>query len=374
MGLQDYSWMLNDPGRIGVFRRAIAAEVGPGDVVVEIGAGLGTYSFMACQAGAGRVYAIEDSAFVALESIAKRQDFGDRLKLISGNSLEAKLPEKADLIIYEDFNSAFLGAGLAEIVRDTSDRLLKPGGRWLPCEAVVCGALIEAADQWNDLVLWRNAQKHLEGLNFKPLSDWLLNSEVRGTYDLKSLITAPCDLKSYSFGNREESFDLAWRGRDTVVRAGKIHGICVWFRLEFAGGEVLDNAPGANKTVYQQEFFPLSAPLSVEEDQEVEWTLHCVRGAGEYELWWKWGAEAGGKSAEGTTFASFPSSIEDLKKRSEDHVPHLSARHHVLKFVMDAADGTHNQGEIASEVFAAFPEQFTSEKDAFRYVAKVLGE
>ncbi|MFC1492173.1 hypothetical protein ACFLQ0_06270, partial [Nitrospinota bacterium] len=78
--------------------------------------------------------------------------------------------------------------------------------------------------------------------------------------------------------------------------------------------------------------------------------------------------------AEGTTFASFPTSVEELKKQSGEHVPRLDADRRILKFILNAADGELTQAEIASRVLAEFPKDIPSEKDALRYVVSVLGE
>ena len=54
-----YARLLLGKHRIRAFQSALQSAVRPGDVVVEIGAGVGTYSFFAAQSGAKRVYAIE---------------------------------------------------------------------------------------------------------------------------------------------------------------------------------------------------------------------------------------------------------------------------------------------------------------------------
>jgi protein arginine N-methyltransferase 1 len=227
MSLRSYAWMLNDPARINAFRRAITAIVKPGDVVVEIGAGLGTFSFLACQAGASRVYAIEDSVFDALCEIVHKQSFGDRIKPVQGYSSDVELPEKADVIIYEDFSSAFLGAGMSKFFNDASRRFLHPGGKWLPAKAVLCGALYEASEKWEELSGWRSERNHLEGLNFSPLAGWMLNSKFRDEYSPDGIITPPRDLRRYRLGGEAETYDLSWRGEDVPDRRGNVHGICV---------------------------------------------------------------------------------------------------------------------------------------------------
>jgi predicted RNA methylase len=58
--LEFHAFCLTDTGsRLDQFAAAIAARIRPGDTVVDLGAGTGVLSFLACRAGARRVYAIE---------------------------------------------------------------------------------------------------------------------------------------------------------------------------------------------------------------------------------------------------------------------------------------------------------------------------
>ena len=54
----DYDAMLADAARSGAYAAAIARAVRPGDVVVELGTGVGFFAVAAVRAGARRVYAI----------------------------------------------------------------------------------------------------------------------------------------------------------------------------------------------------------------------------------------------------------------------------------------------------------------------------
>ncbi|MBI2132444.1 MAG: hypothetical protein HYT99_06475, partial [Candidatus Tectomicrobia bacterium] len=141
---------------------------------------------------------------------------------------------------------------------------------------------------------------------------------------------------------------------------------------ELAEGVWLDNAPGAEETVYEQKMFTLPEALPAEAGGALRWSLQCIPEREGEKVWWKWGAEAGGRRFEGTTFAGFPLKLDALADRSAEKVPRSGRRQEILRFVLDCADGKLSQGGIAEKVRAAFPEEFPSERKALRYVADVF--
>ena len=56
--LDAYGFMLADRVRVDAYAQALRKTVREGSVVVEIGTGPGAFAVLACQLGAGRVYAI----------------------------------------------------------------------------------------------------------------------------------------------------------------------------------------------------------------------------------------------------------------------------------------------------------------------------
>jgi predicted RNA methylase len=80
-----YLGLIKAKERINAFKSALRSCVRPGDVVVEIGAGLGTYSFFAAQAGARRVYGIEKAGVVKVAAeLAVRKWVGQPSFVCSG--------------------------------------------------------------------------------------------------------------------------------------------------------------------------------------------------------------------------------------------------------------------------------------------------
>ncbi|MDA1001697.1 MAG: hypothetical protein O2807_14415, partial [bacterium] len=212
------------------------------------------------------------------------------------------------------------------------------------------------------------------GMEFGPLSKWLLNQPQKRRIPSEALMTRPRQIRRYDIGDPEETFSLSGTGSETASRGGYVHGICSWFRLELEEGIFLDNAPGQGETVFEQMFFPLSDAVKVDEGESLDWSLDCLIGKEGKEAWWKWQVTSGRMTAEGSTFSAFPLTQNRLLRHTEEYVPPPPPNHHVTKRILEIVDEGLTQGEIAARIFSDFPKVFPSRNDALKFVIEVLGE
>ena len=129
-----YQDMLSDERRMVRYREAIEAVVQPGDVVVDLGTGLGVLAIMAARAGAEHVYAVDVRPHVMpfAERIIAANGLSERISLISSDAMDLELSQQVDVIVNELIGDFGTDENIYECVRSVADRYLKSGGRILP--------------------------------------------------------------------------------------------------------------------------------------------------------------------------------------------------------------------------------------------------
>ena len=366
--IKQYRGMLNDRIRIQAFREAIPQVVQEGDVVVEIGTGLGTFAMFAAMAGAKKVYAIERTDIIELaEEIAERNGFSRQIHFIKGNSLEIELPEKADVVMAEDFRSFFSMDGLDLVIRDAQERFLKPDGTFIPAEIEWHIVPVDDPETYRKMDLWSEENDQLYGIGFSPTRALAMNNYYEMTLSSKHFLCTPQMLQGV-FLATENDFRFERSCTFLARRKGRIHGLGGWFNAKLSDRIVLRNAPDAPSTVWKQVFFPIERPIAVGKDSAVDVTMRCLQAPGSDELWWSWQVTAEGTSCEGSTFRGFPLSGETLKKRSVEYVPTLSPSAEEERFVLETLDGHKSMASIGAALYRTFPERY---RDADRALLKV---
>src|SRR3954452_16487839 len=92
--------MVNCEPRMSAYAEALRRAAKPGCTVIDIGAGPGIFSILACKYGAGKVVAIDPSDSIELvRPIAEANGCADRITIFKGLSTDYSPPTKADVIV-----------------------------------------------------------------------------------------------------------------------------------------------------------------------------------------------------------------------------------------------------------------------------------
>ena len=270
-GLFDYHHsMLVDRERTEAFLAALMAEVRPGDVVVDIGAGTGVLSMFAAMAGARHVYAIEEGPISEVAARAIEQNgFTDRITMLRGTSTDVELPERGTVLVTETIGNVGLEEGITRWVRDAWDRLLTPDARVVPRSVDVIAAPVELHYDHGELSRWTQPQYTLD---FAPLLELGANNLLWAEIDPGNVLAEPVPIIEVDFRVEPEP-DVAGRARFVAKGGGVLHGIGVWFNAELVPGRSLTNGPPLRTPSWNHGLLPLLDPIEVSPGDEIDVTI-----------------------------------------------------------------------------------------------------
>jgi protein arginine N-methyltransferase 1 len=266
--------MLTDQARVEGLAKAIGRAVQPGDVVLDLGAGTGLLSFLACRCNAARVYAAEQGPIADLaRELAAINGLADRVTVLHDHSTRVALPEPVDLILSETLGSFGLEEDLLENLEDVRQRLLRPGGRLLPDRLQLWAAPTEESP---DLGGWTTELEQRWGLSLAPLE--LLSRHLTGHLRAapERLLAEPRLLVDLDLYQRPPA-TVAGTTEYRVQRRGVLAGWVGWFSAWFQGEAFLSTAPPIRFTSWDNAFFPVAEPVTVEPGEVLEWTVERVR-------------------------------------------------------------------------------------------------
>jgi hypothetical protein len=261
--------MLQDKVRNRAFKEAIFRNVKNGDVVIDLGTGTGVLAIWAAQAGARKVFAIEetDVADVA-EAVIRDNGFQDTITVLKANSSEVTLPELADVLIAEVVGHFLFEEGIVEAVSGARDSLLKPFGKIIPSSASVFVAPAGLEASFEELSFW--------GTWFDPslsvVRGLAANSAYVETVNSETLMARPAKIFDVDF-SRVVSDQLTSKVDFSIQKGGVIDAVLGWFHLALDEDSFIETAPWAVATHWQQCLFPLEHPVSVEVTNELEFCM-----------------------------------------------------------------------------------------------------
>ena len=365
--------MVTDRVRMDAWQKAIAQAVKPGDVVVDIGAGTGVLSFLACAAGARRVYAIEESPIIEVARELTRQGgFGDRLTFLAESSADIRLPEPADVAVGHVFGAFGLNGDILTTMIDARDRFLRPGGQLLPRGTELFCAPVEMTefyartiDGWTD---GRNS-------DYRSCRARAVNQMHLCQIPPEAALAAPASLGAVDLLQATGS---DWKGRAAfeASRAGRMHGLGGWCEARLTAEITASNSPfSVARLDWSQALFPVEQAVPVRPGDVVEVSFHlATHGAW---MIWNWDVAVNREGPQPqhfrqSTFKSQLLDVEQVRRQRPDAAPALSPKGEVVKAVLELCDGSRSSAQVCEEILHRFPAYFTSSSQASRFVGRAI--
>src|SRR3954447_26444753 len=358
--------MLADEPRTDSFRRAIAEVVRAGDVVVDLGTGTGILAMFAAKAGAERVYAIEQGpvGLLARELIAAN-GLADRVTVVPGISYDVALPERADVLISETLWNFGLGEGMLGFVADARDRFLKPGARVIPATVALHVAPASAEELWTR-VSWPD---ECYDIDYSTVRSYAVNNLYQAEASENALLASPEILTEVDLATTDAR-DVSGTA-SFATRVGTIHGLIGFFSSGLAPSVDLTNGPPKQTPSWSHTFMPLEQPLEVSEGQKLEVRVETTANG----CVWRWRTDAGdGRVFDQSTMWGFPMDLDALQRRSDSTQPVVSRRGEAYATALRAMDGRRPLADIERALNAAFPDVFTSPRQASEFVRDIADE
>jgi SAM-dependent methyltransferase len=280
-----HRYLLADEARTNAFREAIGRTVRPGDVVLDIGSGTGILAFFACDAGARRVYAVEQQHSAdAAALLARQHGYADRVTIVHGRSTDVVLPEMASVLVTETFGPLVFNIGFLGAVVDARRRLLRPDARMIPSQVDLWAAPVEIPQFYANFIDWWSTPRY--GLDISQMRLFAANTAYSSRIAPSALLAPKATAMTLI---SSELDDTAQRGSATfrTVRRGVVHGFAIGFSATLAEGIVLSNA-WSDATTWDQGVLPLEVPVETEVDTPISVELRTDDGK-----MWHWRGSVG---------------------------------------------------------------------------------
>jgi precorrin-6B methylase 2 len=238
--------MLADEVRIDAYARGIAANVREGDVVVDLGTGVGILACLAARQRPRKVYAIDHDAVDLARTFAEANGFrGIDFRRIHSDDFDPDEP--VDVIVQEQIGTAIFNERMVTNVSALRDRVLRPGGRVLPNRFDI---YVEPAELREDRVMPLIWEHRVEGLDFSALRGVARDQpgypppQGAVAAAFQRLLCEPEPAFSIDL-ERHGPADLPVRigSRRPAISAGMQHGLAVYFVAHFDAVHRLTNSP-----------------------------------------------------------------------------------------------------------------------------------
>ncbi len=368
--LDEHRQYLADERRLDAYARALDEVIRDGDVVVDLAAGTGILGHLALQAGAARVYSVDDGPITAVgRAIARANGTEPRQIFIRELSTRVDLPERVDVVVCDQVAPFGVEAGLFQYLSDAHRRFLKPEGRTVPCGVELHVAPLESDELRARVDFWNRT---VRGVSLHPVRDLAENSGYPDEVSPAALLgpgarIASCVLPPptlASFGGRATCH---------VRRDGRFDALCGWFVAHLSPSVAMTNDPtAADRIARRQVMLPVGAPVEVRGGERIDVEVRVLPS--ESLVNWVIEIRRGSKilRTSHSTFKGMLIEPNDLALTSPARRPELTAAGAARRTVLELCDGTHTLVEIEDALRVRHPDVVATRHDAATFVAEVI--
>jgi len=362
----DQRSMVLDEHRNGFYRRALEQVIGPESVVMDLGAGLGILGFIAASLGAKKVLLVEPKTNqAAARQIAAENGLEHKVEFIASTAEQLLSEVKVDIITSVFTGNFLLEEDLLPSLFLARDRFLKPAGVLIPDRAVMVVVPVSMGDFYDKHInRWADGSQGITHGAMLPLARNSLYMDSFSAAEFTPL-AAPKKIRSLDFHTASVA-DCHEEVSFQIREKAQIDGFLCWFDARM-GDEWLSTSPKAPKTHWSQVFMPVNRS-----NLETEANVSLRIDRSEFGEWhWRFTTAQG--SQQYSSFLSAPTTVTELRRRSESYRPVLSVEGRAGQFVLSKFGEQSTVSEIASELQANFPELFADESAALRFVQEIAG-
>lgn len=364
-----YGRMIADEVRTSAYAEALGRSVHPGAVVVDVGAGTGAFSLLACKLGAKHVYAIETSPALAIaKESASDNGFTDRITFFDRVSTAVVLPEPADVLVSDLRGSLPLYEQHIVSIVDARQRFLRPGGTQIPMADELWVALVydeaasaELTDPWSAF-----------GLDMRAARRFVVNVLQGRRVEPEAVVGEPrcwAEVDYRSVVHPSVAGEASWQ----IEQPTKANGLCLWFTAHLMDGLSYSTSPFDRPTVYGTTFAPLAEELTLKPGDHLRVRLRADLVGDSYT--WTWNTDVVGdgttRALRQSSFLASPAPLVPLSDRAEKMRPEVGARADAASVALGLLNGHHTIGEVADRLCEQFPNIFRMRPVALRFVANL---
>jgi protein arginine N-methyltransferase 1 len=365
--LAEHYGYLSDEKRLAKFREAILAIIQPGDLVVDVGCGLGVLGLMCLRTGAARVWGIDstDAIEIARETMAQA-GLSDRYTCIRDSSFRATLPEPVDVIICDHVGYFGIDYGIIDMLGDVRRRFLRPGGRIMPSQIRLMIAGISSPACRAEAEAWGTAAIPGE---YRWLRQYGVNTRHSRMFAVDEIATEPTILGTIDLNTNSPellSFEASLNFKDD----GVLDGLGGWFECELSPNTWMTNSPLSEEQIDRpQVFLALDSPIVVNAGENIKVSV-TVRHDPPVLAWSVLDPHTR-RWQKLSTWHSRILSEADLRRTVEKSC-HLGREGQARGIVYSYINGERTAREIVEAVLQDHPTLFPSPEEIRRFVFKEL--